>query len=527
MIKKRGIRYLRISKEKQSNFSIDAQDMYTKGWFDRNDVEIAGTFIDDGYTAQNFDRPDFLKLEQFIREFHNGVDYLVVNSFDRFSRDAGEALMKIKQLQNKYSISVVSVVEGVTFDRNDPGSFFYTGLLLLKGEDELIRHKYRVNMGIYTAKKKFGRYIGSAPWGYYHKKDADGRPNLAVDPDKAEVIKFIYRHFLSGVPQYIILQDVKQMAGNFIKSNSAIKRVLTNPVYAGYLNVKGVRDLPGGTVDGAWEPIIDRPTWHQVQNRIGGGKPKMIVDDRFPLRGVLKCFCGLPVTGAPSRGKSGKYFNYYKCKKSHNNIAANKAHTQLQEAWKHLSLPEHYIPVLQEMAEKTLGIRLAENQRLLEQRKREIVQLDKQIASLEEKYINDKIQFETYNRWHTDYTQRKIDLRQQMERLGSSIGEKYLLISNEIQKLTDLSYAYEKASVVNKGNMIRLVFDSKLYYQEGVYRTPYIMPLFLRNTLILKEKNLLIYEKSGDLGEKIPSGGAGGIVIEHLTSLLGLIRQIA
>ena len=59
-------------------------------------------------------------------------------------------------------------------------------------------------------------------------------------------------------------------------------------------------------------------------------KQRVVIDDEIPLRGILKCHCGTPLSGAPSRGKSGKYFYYYKCRHSkHNNISEIKAHQQL------------------------------------------------------------------------------------------------------------------------------------------------------------------------------------------------------
>lgn len=42
---------------------------------------------------------------------------------NRFSRNAGEALTMIKDLQKKHRIQVVSVTEGITFDYEIPGSF--------------------------------------------------------------------------------------------------------------------------------------------------------------------------------------------------------------------------------------------------------------------------------------------------------------------------------------------------------------------------------------------------------------------
>ena len=73
-------------------------------------------------------------------------------------------------------------------------------------------------------------------------------------------------------------------------------------------------------------------------------KVKVVIDDEIPLRGVVKCHCGTPLTGAPSRGKSGKYFYYYKCKHSkHNNISAVKAHEQFLNVCDLMSVPERQI----------------------------------------------------------------------------------------------------------------------------------------------------------------------------------------
>ncbi len=72
--------------------------MHANSWCERNNVEIIDLFIDEGYSARNFDRPDFQRLDIFIKKHHRTVDYLVVNSFDRFSRDAGEAFVAIKKL---------------------------------------------------------------------------------------------------------------------------------------------------------------------------------------------------------------------------------------------------------------------------------------------------------------------------------------------------------------------------------------------------------------------------------------------
>ncbi|WP_270087214.1 recombinase family protein [Sphingobacterium sp. SYP-B4668] len=108
---KRAIRYLRFSRKGQSNGSIERQELYTDQWIENNRVELTDTFIDRGKSAKTFDRPDFQKLQEFVAKHHKKVEYLLVDQMDRFSRDAGEALIYVKKLQMKFKIQVVSVTE--------------------------------------------------------------------------------------------------------------------------------------------------------------------------------------------------------------------------------------------------------------------------------------------------------------------------------------------------------------------------------------------------------------------------------
>jgi site-specific DNA recombinase len=137
---------LRFSQLGQSNGSIERQEMYTDQWLEFNRVELVDSFIDRGKSAKTFDRPDFIKLQAFITKHYKTVDYLLVDQLDRFSRDAGEAMSMVKMLQKRYSIQVVSVTEGITFDYYTPGSFFRAGLqLLLAEEDNINRNLSSIN----------------------------------------------------------------------------------------------------------------------------------------------------------------------------------------------------------------------------------------------------------------------------------------------------------------------------------------------------------------------------------------------
>lgn len=196
MIMKRAIIYIRKSTDRQSNWSIDGQREAILKYCDRQNIEITDEFVDDGFSARTFDRPDFKRLEQFIDKNYRAVDYLVVFAFDRFSRDSGDGLVLIKKLQRKYAIKITSVAEGITFDADDPASFFYAGLMLLKAEDEIIRNRVRINMGIFTAKTSQGRYLGMAPYGYKNIRDENKKPLIIPDDKTKPIVQYIFNEFL-------------------------------------------------------------------------------------------------------------------------------------------------------------------------------------------------------------------------------------------------------------------------------------------------------------------------------------------
>lgn len=80
--------YLRISKEDQSNYSIEGQERVIKEYAQKNNIFIKDIYTDDGYSAKDFNRPAWKKLEAVMAGNKHGVDYLIVHKYDRLIRHA-------------------------------------------------------------------------------------------------------------------------------------------------------------------------------------------------------------------------------------------------------------------------------------------------------------------------------------------------------------------------------------------------------------------------------------------------------
>lgn len=509
---KKAIRYLRFSQLGQSNGSIERQELYTDQWLKFNEVELVDTFIDRGKSARTFDRPDFIKLREFIRQHNKTVDYLLVDQLDRFSRDAGEAMSLVKTLQKKFSIQIVSVTEGITFDYETPGSFFRAGLQLLLAEEDNINRSIKVKGGIYTAKAKEGRFVfKNAPFGYRKEGERKER-HLVVNEKEAKIVRFIYDAYLRDMPLYKIKEKAYEL-GFDKKGNMAIERVLSNPVYAGLLKVDAYKQYPGGLFPAIHEPVVESLTWRMVQSKMKKPeKIRTVLDDQIPLRGVLKCHCGNPLTGAPSRGKAGKYYYYYKCRyPNHNNISAKKAHEQLLGALELMSLPEEKIKKIRDDSHVAIQTELEESRKKMRETKLHLEEAQENLYSLEEKWIKNEISHETYDRWYSSYNDKIINLKAHVERLGKSQYKASNLLNKHLDMLSDMQYIYRKSDTLNKRELVGLVFDNNLYYQEGIYRTPTMMRIFTHNALKMKEKGYLIYEAIEGFHGEIPLSGERGI----------------
>jgi hypothetical protein len=73
-----------------------------------------------------------------------------------------------------------------------------------------------------------------------------------------------------------------------------------------------------------------------------------------------------------------------------------------------------------------------------------------------------------------------------------------------------MNYIFHKADMHHKHTFIRAVFNNSLSYEGGIYRTPYLLPIFHSKALTLKEKKLLEVEQLVDKNEELRECSAIG-----------------
>ncbi|HVW97074.1 MAG TPA: recombinase family protein [Mucilaginibacter sp.] len=489
-----AIGYIRLSVRDQSRYSLEYQENSIRDYCARNAIELTAVFKDNGESSYTFDRPDYQAVETFIKKHKGKNQYFIVMDHDRFSRNLSEALAKISELENRFSIKVLATNEPVDIDPTDPNVFMQRAFRYLIANEELLRIRKRTRQGIRHAQES-GRFVNRAPFGYINGKDVSDKSILIVDEHKAHIIQKIYEDYLNGTPMHLIYKEVREL-GFTVKGNSAITKVLSNCVYAGKIKVPGDRKNPDRFVKGLHTPIISEGDFWLAQEKLGNKRPsKVQPEERFPLRGVLKCWCGLHMTAGYSKGKK-QYYLYYRCiKHTGTNISGNILHDKFSELLGLLSFTIEQIEYIASSVKAMLKTALKDKESQLATHTKQLEIVNQKIEELEERLFNKDIETETYKRWFTKYSAERGHLLDEMNKSNKDSKGRWDRLQRILPSLTSLNALYDRASIKDKHCLIKGVFKHAVTFSEGAFRTPCISELFEHNYLIIKEKGLLLVEQ--------------------------------
>ena len=326
--------YIRVSTEDQLEFSPEAQKKALLTYAHKNNMQVLDEhiFIEEGRSGKIAEkRPKFMEMVSIAKAHPKPFDEILVHKYDRFARNRNDSILYKNLLRKDCGIRVVSISEPL--DDNDPTSILIEALL------EAIAEYYSVNLGVevkkgMTEKALQGGYQSSPPLGYYM---TGGR--LAIKPDEAETIRFIFNQFLEHnktpyqLAQILNAMSIKSKRGNEMDKRG-VEYILKNPVYIGKTHWTPTEKVKRNvihpdtiTVQGQHEAIIPEDEFNDVAQKLSKiqrktkRKARPLNECTHWLSGLVKCSnCGrsLAVANAlryPSFQCCG--YSHGQCKISH------------------------------------------------------------------------------------------------------------------------------------------------------------------------------------------------------------------
>ncbi|WP_233581810.1 hypothetical protein [Flavobacterium macacae] len=188
---------------------------------------------------------------------------------------------------------------------------------------------------------------------------------------------------------------------------------------------------------------------------------------------------------------------------------AVKAHEQFLQVCELMSIPQNKLLEIRKGSNNSLEENLKVNKQTILEKKSVLEETQEKMFSVEEKWIKNEISKDTYERWYSNYSSTILSCKGAIERLSKVENKAFSILQNNLDMLGDVKEVYLRSDIMQKREFVKLVFDSNLYYQEGIYRTPTMMDILSVNYLKMKEKGLLNYQKKRDDFSIIPASGVG------------------
>lgn len=340
-----GAAYIRVSDERQDEYSPDSQLKLIRKYAKNNDYIIPDEYIfyDDGISAKSTKkRVEFNRMIALAKSDDKPFESIFVWKFSRFARNQEESIV-YKSLLKKKGVSVISISEPII---DDVFGSLIERIIEWMDEYYLIRLSGEVKRGM-TEKASRGEPMCHPALGY------DLINNQYVPNAESVYIRRIFESYLNGmgereIARNLALQGVRTHRGN-PPDNRLIDYILHNPVYIGKIRwstndrAASTRDYDNENimiVDGTHEPLIDLDTWNKVQELLMENKLKYNRYQRreqpvqFMLKGLVRCdTCGATLVMQSTKCPSMQCHNYARgsCGVSHS-LSISKANKAVIEA---------------------------------------------------------------------------------------------------------------------------------------------------------------------------------------------------
>ncbi len=506
--------YLRLSQDdekydkdfKAESNSISNQRLQIQDYIDKNEeMELAGEYVDDGYSGINFERPAFKEMMEDV--ITGSINCIVVKDLSRFGRDYIDSGRYLQRVFPSLDIRFIALNDN--YDSFTASETEKNLVIPFKNfiNDNYCRDTSAKVRSVCKVKRKQGQFISNyAPYGY--EKDKEDKHKIVIDKEVEYVVRTIFSMKLEGYSSYSIAKHLndngipspmehKKAKGIRYKTGfstkavakwdtPAVNRILINEIYIGTLQ-QGKREKINYKLDKVvskdksdWieiednhEAIIDPHDFEIVQKLLKCDiKAKTVGEKADLFSGLLFCKdCNAQMTKkVDKRGKTPTV--YYICSsynKGHNCSRHSIKQEELQRTV--LEMIRHYIQYLGEYETVSEKIKEMEVSYELFQKidkrqeytKKSKAKFELLKSSLYQDLKEGIIAEEEFYDMREFYTNRIVESELILEKQSKEIARLYKKSLGNQNFLADIK-KYQNIGTLERGLLVRLV--DKIYVSE-------------------------------------------------------------
>ncbi|MBL7694848.1 MAG: recombinase family protein [Ferruginibacter sp.] len=488
---KNAVIYTRVSTKEQAenNGSLETQSKSCKQYCHSQGLNIVREFGGTHESASNdFDRKEFKKTLEFVKNKKNDIKYLIVHSYDRFSRTGANGITIARDLLRDHKVLVISATQPSNLNTPE-GELQMSLLLIFSNYDNELRKKKVVD-GMVN-KLRNGIYMHKPPYGY--KLVKNGESSIAVPNEKATFLKMAFNLKVNGMANSTILKKI-----NSLGANLSIKRIgdlFGNPFYCGYLRSSLLGE---DIVKGIHEPLISVEMFEQINNaKVSYLKHAEGENNPFPLKGFIKCEkCGKNWTAYVIEKKNK---SYYKCNTSgcRCNRSSDSIHEDFCSYLGQFRLHSSLIKPLTLQLKLTFKNMNESNYILRKEIFRKRDELEKDLNMVNMRFGTGKIDEAVHKCSVETITDQITNLDQELRKVDFKISNPDKFVEFAIAITQNLREIWTSGTSQVKQSIQKLIFPTGIYYDNATrnYRTDKTNTIFaaiaeLARVPVVKEKGL-------------------------------------
>lgn len=335
--------YIRLSKEDESESpsqSVQNQESLLREFVQQHRLSVYDTYVDDGWSGTNFDRPSFQRMIADIEA--KKVNMVITKDLSRLGRDYIMTGHYMERYFPEHRVRYISLLDGIDTGVDSTANDITPFRAIMN--DMYAKDISKKIKSVKRDKQRKGQFIGGKPV-YGYKMHPTEKNKIVIDEEVAPVVRRVFALALSGMScrniasllnqegiptpaTYANLPVAKPGPYTGLWSSERISDMLQNETYIGnmvqgrsvkisYKSKKCLKQDPANwvVVEGTHEPLVDAETFRKVRMLVNSRKHTRSRTYDFLLKGLIFCHeCGYPLAVLNRKNARGEDVLYFVCR---------------------------------------------------------------------------------------------------------------------------------------------------------------------------------------------------------------------
>ena len=477
--------YCRVSSHKQTveGHGLVSQETRCREYAAMKKYEVVEVFRDD-ISGGISKRPGMEEMLTFLRKNRKNTHAVIIDDISRLARGL-QAHIELRA----GILMAGGILESPTVEFGEDSDSQLVENMLAAVSQHHRQKNSEQTVNRMRARLMNGFWPFRAPRGFCHERRRGMGKIMVPDVTEAPVITEFLEGFASGrfmtqaeATRFLNTHPIyskKPRHASFKQDH--IKAMLTNVIYAGYIEVQSWKV---SLRKANHEALISYETFQEIQSRLHAGgyapaRPDLSRD--FPLRGALVCeYCGVPLTGSWSRSKTGALYPYYRyrchaCPSKGKSVRTEVVEEDFLRALKSVQPDRRLFDIGRGLFKRAWDVRLEQakrtTQELVRRRDRDEVQIGKlleQVVECENAAVR-----RAYEKRIAELQQANLVLEEKIKAVGRPRKSFEEMFELSLGLLSTPCKLWENGNDETRRAVLRLVFDGPMKYcRKNGLRTP-------------------------------------------------------